>query len=73
MPKLYPSNHIVKILVKRGFNFISQKGSHAKFRKIDSVSKSTVIVPMNKKEIPYGTFKSILRQSNLTEEDFNIK
>jgi len=29
-----------------------------------------VIVPSPKKEIPYGTFKSILRQSNLTEGDF---
>lgn len=30
----------------------------------------TVIVKMSKKEIPYGTFHSILRQANLTEEDF---
>ncbi|WP_374760701.1 type II toxin-antitoxin system HicA family toxin [Lacihabitans soyangensis] len=46
-----------------------QKGSHAKFRKgINPVL--TVIVPMNKKEIPFGTFRSIVRQSNLTMEDF---
>ena len=30
----------------------------------------TVIVPAHFKEIPYGTFCSILRQSHLTEEDF---
>lgn len=30
----------------------------------------TTIVPDNKKEIPRGTFKSILRQSGLEEKDF---
>lgn len=30
----------------------------------------TVIVPANRKEIPTGTFRSILRQSSLTEADF---
>ena len=33
----------------------------------------TVIVPIHEKEIRYGTFRSILRQSRLTEEDFNEK
>jgi len=30
----------------------------------------TVIVPANRKEIPIGTFRSILRQSKLKDEDF---
>lgn len=69
MPKLYSSDYIVKVLLRLGFEFISQKGSHAKFRKgINPVL--TVIVPMSKKEIPFGTFRSILRQANLTTEDF---
>lgn len=66
MPKLHPSKYIVKTLEKHGFVFISQKGSHAKFRK----GKLTVIVPMGKREIPIGTFRSILRQSQLKKEDF---
>lgn len=66
MPRLYSSRQIVKTLEKQGFAFISQKGSHAKFRK----SELTVIVPMTKKEIPTGTFSSILRQSQLKKEDF---
>jgi len=69
MPKLYSSNQIVKVLLGKGFDCISQKGSHVKFRKV-SDSLLTVIVPANRKEIPYGTFKSILRQSQLTEDDF---
>ncbi len=67
MPKFYSSDHIIKVLQKRGFIYISQRGSHVKFRK----DKLTVIIPSNRKEIPYGTLRSILRQSNLTEIDLN--
>lgn len=69
MPKLYSSAYIIKILKKEDFVFISQKGSHLKFRKTKSMVL-TVIVPANRKKIPCGTFKSILRQANLM--DFNI-
>jgi predicted RNA binding protein YcfA (HicA-like mRNA interferase family) len=69
MPKLYSSAYILKVLGDHGFIFISQKGSHVKLRKIDTITL-TVIVPANRKEIPIGTFRSILRQSMLTEGDF---
>ncbi len=69
MPKLYSSNRIIKVLLRKGFIFISQKGSHIKFRKLGNPAL-TVIVPANRKEIPFGTFRSILRQANLTIEDF---
>jgi len=72
MPKLYSSAHIVKVLQKKGFIYISQRGSHVKFRKI-SKSTLTVIIPANRKEIPVGTFRSILRQSSLSKEDFETK
>jgi len=66
VPKLYSSNHIIKVLEAKGFVFISQKGSHAKYRK----ESLTTIVPAGKKEIPLGTFRSILRQSELKDQDF---
>jgi predicted RNA binding protein YcfA (HicA-like mRNA interferase family) len=72
MPRLYSSSEIIKVLQKRGFVYISQKGSHAKFRKIGNPTL-TVIVPAGKKEIPFGTFKSILRQASLTQDDFGKK
>ena len=72
MPKLYSSKDIIKVLQKQGFIYISQKGSHAKFRKISSPTLP-VVVPAGKREIPFGTFKSILRQANLTENDFRQK
>ena len=69
MPKLYSSDEIVKVLQRQGFVFISQKGSHAKFRK-QGDPILTVIVPVKRKQVPVGTFHSILRQSNLTKENF---
>ncbi|MBI2627598.1 type II toxin-antitoxin system HicA family toxin [Candidatus Nomurabacteria bacterium] len=71
MPKLLSSRQVIKILENNGFVFISQKGSHLKFRKQETQSK-TVIVPANKKEIPIGTLHSIIRQSSLSKENFEI-
>ena len=70
MPRLYSSSHIVKILQSKGFFYVPQKGSHVKFRKLGKPIL-TVIIPANRGEIPFGTFKSILRQSKLTEDDFS--
>lgn len=71
MSKFYSSRQIIQVLQERGFLYVSQRGSHIKFQKISNLTL-TVIVPANKKEIPFGTFKSILRQSRLTENDFKI-
>jgi predicted RNA binding protein YcfA (HicA-like mRNA interferase family) len=69
MPKLYSSDYVIKILGSHGFVFVSQKGSHIKMRKAGEPTL-TAIVPANRKEIPTGTFRSILRQSALSESDF---
>jgi predicted RNA binding protein YcfA (HicA-like mRNA interferase family) len=69
MPKPYSVRVILRVLENKGFFFVSQTGSHSKYRKAGKPTL-TVIVPIHEKEIPYGTFRSILRQSKLTEEDF---
>jgi len=69
MPQPIKLRLIIKILESKDFLFISQKGSHAKYRKSGKL-KYTVILKMTKKDIPYGTFKSILFQSGLKESDF---
>ena len=71
MPKPHSSRHIIKALESQGFVFISQRGSHGKYRKSRAGKTLTVIVPGGKREIPYGTFRSIVRQSGLSEKDFN--
>jgi predicted RNA binding protein YcfA (HicA-like mRNA interferase family) len=72
MPKPIKLNVVIRVLQEKGFFFVSQKGSHAKFRKEGNPTR-TVIVKMGKKEIPHGTFMSILLLSGLTESDFRDK
>ena len=55
------TREMVRLLKDNGFEQVSQKGSHAKFRKGDK----TVIVPMHSGDIPIGTAKSILSQAGL--------
>lgn len=66
MPKLLSSKQIIKVLENNGFVFVSQKGSHAKYRK----GPNTAIVPTPRKEIPVGTLNSIIRQSGLDSKLF---
>lgn len=72
MPKLLSSREVVKVLERRGFIFIAQHGSHAKYRNARRRPILTVIVPVDRKEIPHGTMRSILRQARLHESDFGI-
>ncbi len=67
MPKLYSSKEIEEVLKKLEYNFIHQKGSHGKFK---NSKGNIVILPMSKKEIPIGTFRSILKQINISVEEF---
>ncbi|MDP2685350.1 MAG: type II toxin-antitoxin system HicA family toxin [bacterium] len=59
----------MRVLRQKGFFFVRQKGSHARFRKTGNPTKN-VTVKMSKKEIPYGTFQSILLHSGLKEGEF---
>lgn len=72
MPKPFPVRIILKVLKAEGFFFVSQSGSHAKYRK-PGIPSRTVIVPIHEKEVRHGTFRSILRQSGLEENDFSKK
>jgi len=72
MPKPIKLKNVIKTLEERGFFSVSQRGSHKKFRK-ESKQTLNVIVKITENEIPYGTFKSILSQSKLKEEDFRKK
>lgn len=67
MLKLYSSREIEYVLKKLNFRFVSQKGSHGKYKNSEG---KIVILPMNRKEIPYGTFRSILRQIGISLKEF---
>jgi predicted RNA binding protein YcfA (HicA-like mRNA interferase family) len=53
------SKQIIKRLRKEGFELVSIRGSHHKYRKDDR----TIIVPHPKKDLPVGTARSIARMA----------
>jgi len=69
MPKRLGSGEVIRVLQEHGFVFVSQKGSHAKYR---NATGRIAIVPHPKKEIPIGTTRSIIRQAGLTPKDFGF-
>ena len=69
MPKRPSSDEVTKVLRRHGFVLVSQKGSHAKYRRTGTPSR-TVIVPMGRKNLLVGTFHSIIEQAGLSEDDF---
>lgn len=54
------SKLIVKRLLSEGWEQVSTKGSHAKFRK----GGQTVIVPHPKKDLPSGTARGIAKMAD---------
>jgi len=68
LPRL-TANEVILILQQHGFVFISQRGSHQKWRKYDAGKQ--VIVPYHKgKQLPLGTIRSIIAGSGISEEEF---
>lgn len=62
-----PPSQIINALSKLGFEKISQKGSHVKYK--NSTTQKIFIIPMHK-EIAKGTLKSILEQADVKLEIF---
>lgn len=71
MPPLkpLPYHEIKRKLEAAGFKEHSQKGSHVKFVKFTEAGLLTAIVPQPR-EVRVGTLRSILRQANLSPEEF---
>lgn len=58
-----------KILKRYGFELVSQKGSHRKWR--NSERKLQVIVPFHKgKDLPTGTLRNIMTSANIPEQEW---
>lgn len=56
---------MVKILEKKGFELVRQKGSHRLYRKGDL----RVTIPMHNKDLKSGTLQNILRQAGVKKEE----
>jgi predicted RNA binding protein YcfA (HicA-like mRNA interferase family) len=66
-PVLY--REVKRKLEAAGFVQVGQTGSHAKFAKSSSAGTFTATVPKHR-EVASGTLRSILRQAQLSEEEF---
>lgn len=70
MPKLpvLSGEGLIKILKKKGFEILRQKGSHVSLRKITPTITFQTVVPMHS-ELAKGTLRDILNQCGLEKED----
>ncbi len=69
--KILSGKDVCKILYEQGFVQVRQKGSHIIMQKKQNEQTITVPVP-NHPEIKIGTLQSIIRQSQLPKELFEI-
>lgn len=65
---ILPPKKIIKILKKFGFEKVSQRGSHVKYKNFNT--GKSYIIPMHN-EIASGTLKSILEQANIEIQEFS--
>ena len=67
MRKPLSGKKVIKILCKEfGFEFVSQKGSHVKLKKITANREIVTIVPFHK-ELTTGTLKGALELAEVNE------
>jgi predicted RNA binding protein YcfA (HicA-like mRNA interferase family) len=63
----YKAREVLAKLQRAGFVVRRQSGSHVVLRHQDG---RQTYVAMHTGDVPTGTFRSILKQASLTEEDF---
>ncbi len=63
----FKAKEVLQRLQRAGFEIRRQSGSHVVVRHADG---RQTYVAMHTKDIPLGTFRSILKQSCLTEDEF---
>jgi predicted RNA binding protein YcfA (HicA-like mRNA interferase family) len=67
-PLLISGRGLVKLLQQLGYEEVSQRGSHVKMRECQT--GSVVIIP-DHKELDRWTLKTILKQAEISDEQFN--
>ena len=63
----YKAREVLASLQRAGFVVKRQSGSHVVLRHADG---RQTYVAMHTKDVPTGTFRSILKQAELTHEEF---
>ncbi len=60
------SNRIVARLLQEGWELVAVKGSHHKFRKVET--GLIIVVPHPKKDLPVGTARNIAKHAGWLKE-----
>ena len=66
LPQITPKK-LVKLFVKQGFTIRRQVGSHGRLVHADG---RKITIAIHNKPIAPGTFQSILKQANLSRDEF---
>ena len=69
--RIFSGQDICKILAKHNFNEVRRRGSHIVMQRRTTKGTTTVPIP-NHKEIRIGTLQSIIRQSGLARNKFEV-
>ena len=62
------SKEVVEVLLRAGFTIKRQTGSHVILYKTEL--RRPLSIPVHAKDLPKGTLRTIIRQANLTIEEF---
>lgn len=68
MPKIYTPKQVLAKFKKLGFVEDRQSGSHKIL--YHPGTQARAVIPFHVKELPKGTFASILRESKITKQEF---
>ena len=68
LPRL-SGEETIRTLARLGFTRVRQRGSHIVLKKQVVDGELTCVVPLHK-ELAIGTLRSVLRQANVTPEEF---
>ena len=66
------SREILAALRAAGFETVSQRGSHVKLRRQQQGQTQIVVLKHPAREIPEGTFASILKQAGMSRAEFDL-
>jgi predicted RNA binding protein YcfA (HicA-like mRNA interferase family) len=69
--RVFSGKQVCRLLEEHGFANVRQRGSHAVMQKKTESSTITVVVPVHS-TIRIGTLQSIIRQSKLPREQFEV-
>ena len=68
LPRL-TADELIRILRRHGFELVSQRGSHQKWRHLDT-GRQVIVAYHRGRQLPVGTINSIIDGSGLSREEF---